>query len=167
MAAVKPAYLTCYMNNIFPSPLSVYAIEEGNILMPRFDLYDILPCITQDANTSEVLMLGYMNPVAFRRTIETGYAHYYSRARKKIWKKGEQSGQTQLVKEIRIDDDQDCILIKVTLTNGASCHVGYRSCFFRQLNWKNKTTNFSLSYLETQKVYNPEDVYNEAEEPEA
>jgi phosphoribosyl-AMP cyclohydrolase len=154
-------------HNIFPKPLSIHAIEEGAILMPRFDLYEILPCITQEVNTGEVLMLGYMNPVALRRSIETGYAHYYSRARKKIWKKGEQSGQTQLIKEIQIDDDQDCILIKVILPNGASCHVGYRSCFFRKLNWKNKATDFSLSYLETQKVYNPEDVYNDAEEPEA
>jgi phosphoribosyl-AMP cyclohydrolase len=155
------------MNSIFPKPLSVYAVEEGNRLMPRFDLHELLPCITQEANTGQVLMLGYMNPVAFKKTIETGYAHYYSRARKKIWKKGELSGQTQLVKEIQIDDDQDCILIKVALPNGASCHVGYRSCFFRRLNWENNTTDFSLRYLENKKVYNPEDAYNKANDPEA
>lgn len=147
------------MNLQFPKPLSLYFIEEGNILMPRFDLQNILTCVTQEANTNEVLMLGYMNQSALRLTIETGYAHYYSRARKKIWKKGEQSGQTQVVKTILIDDDQDTILIKVTLPKGASCHVGYRSCFFRQLNWKNKTTDNSLHFLETQKVYNPDEVY--------
>ena len=92
--------------------------------------------------------------------LETGLAHYYSRARRTLWKKGEQSGQAQVVKRILIDDDQDCLLIEAELTGGASCHVGYRSCFFRALEWKPGETNFSLGFLETKKIYNPQTAYD-------
>lgn len=105
-------------------------IEEGKQFMPSFDDAGLIPCVTQDWQTRKVLMLGWMNRAALATTLDTGLAHYYSRARRALWKKGEQSGQTQVVKRMLIDDDQDCLLIEVELTGGASCHVGYRSCFF-------------------------------------
>ncbi|MCS7063522.1 MAG: phosphoribosyl-AMP cyclohydrolase [Methylacidiphilales bacterium] len=135
---------------------SVYEIEEGKRLIPRFDLYPILPCITVDAQTGEVLMLGYMNEEALRKTIETKKATYYSRSRNKIWVKGEQSGLVQHVKEIMIDDDQDCLLIKVVVEGGASCHVGYRSCFYRRLLDGSKD---ELEFTIHEKVFDPVKVY--------
>lgn len=149
------------MSNVlnFPKPGSLLAIEEGNQLQARFDLNPVLPCITQEVNTNEVLMLGFMNKEALSLTIETGYAHYFSRARQGIWKKGERSGQIQLLKHILIDDDQDCLLLKVEIPKGASCHVGYRSCFFRELKVNNLSTDFKLDFLESEKVFDPEVVY--------
>ena len=147
----------------FPQPGTRVEIEEGKQFMPRFDpCFDnggLIPCVTQDWQTHEVLMLGWMNREALARMLETGLAHYYSRARRTLWKKGEQSGQAQIVKRILIDDDQDCLLIEVELTGGASCHVGYRSCFFRALEWKPGETNFSLGFLETKKIYDPQTAY--------
>ena len=91
----------------------------------------ILPVITQDHESGEVLMLAYMNREAWEKTIRTGYAHYWSRSRRKLWKKGETSGNLQEVREIRIDCDEDCVLLKVFQRGGAACHTGYRSCFHR------------------------------------
>lgn len=152
----------------FPQRGTLMEAEEGNRFMPGFDpRFDVegglIPCITQDWQTHEVLMLGWMNREALARTQETGPAHYYSRARQNLWKKGEQSGQAQIVKRVLIDDDQDCVLIKVEPTGGASCHVGYRSCFFRALEWKTGKTNFSLAFLETEKVYDPQIAYHKEE----
>lgn len=93
----------------FPSRGTLLEIEEGKHFMPRFDDGGLIPCVTQDWQTHEVLMLGWMNREALARTLETGLAHYYSRARQMLWKKGEQSGQAQVVKRILIDDDQDCL----------------------------------------------------------
>jgi phosphoribosyl-AMP cyclohydrolase len=137
-------------------PFSVYEIEEGNRLLPRFDLHPILPCITVDADSGEVLMLGYMNEEALKKTIETKKATYFSRSRNKIWVKGEQSGLIQHVKEIMIDDDQDCILIKVKVDGGASCHVGYRSCFYRKLK---EGSSDNLEFTLQEKVFDPVKVY--------
>ena len=129
-------------------PLTVYEIEEGSKLVPRFDKHEYLPCITLDATSGEVLMLGYMNPEALQKTIETKKATYYSRQRKKLWVKGEQSGLTQHVVNFMIDDDQDCFLIKVRVDGGASCHVGYRSCFFRELkNDSMSDLNFTIKEI--------------------
>ena len=147
----------------FPQRGTQVEIEEGKQFMPNFDpCFDdggLIPCVTQDWQTHEVLMLGWMNREALATTLETGLAHYYSRARQRLWKKGEQSGQAQVVKRMLIDDDQDCLLIEVELTGGASCHVGYRSCFFRALEWQLGETNFSLGFLETKKIYNPQTAY--------
>ncbi len=139
----------------FPPRGNVAEVEEGDCLQPLFDERGLIPCIAQDAASGEVLMLGWMNREALALTIETGYAHYWSRSRLKLWRKGEQSGQAQAVEAILIDDDQDCLLIKVRLTGGASCHVGYRSCFYRALAWQPGTTDFRLRFLETHKVYDP------------
>ena len=147
----------------FPQRGTRVEIEEGKQFMPNFDpSFDdggLIPCITQNWQTHEVLMLGWMNREALATTLETGLAHYYSRARQRLWKKGEQSGQAQIVKRMLIDDDQDCLLIEVELTGGASCHVGYRSCFFRALEWQPGETNFSLDFLEMKKIYNPQTAY--------
>ena len=138
------------------APGSVYEIEEGSKLLPRFDLHDALPCITMDADSGEVLMLGYMNREALDLTIKTRKATYWSRSRKKLWVKGEQSGLTQHVEEIMIDDDQDCVLLKVKVTGGASCHVGYRSCFYRRI--QDGSQN-DLDFTIKEKVFDPVQVY--------
>ena len=108
----------------------------------------LIPAIAQDAKTGEVLMLAYMNDEALAKTRETGKAHYWSRSRKKLWLKGESSGHVQLVKEIRIDCDEDAILLLIEQKDGA-CHTGYRSCFYRNLDGK----------IVGEKVFDPEDVY--------
>lgn len=146
----------------FPERGRVAEIEEGNRFMPKFDDAGLIPCVTQDAATGEVLMLGYMNREALAKTIETGHAHYWSRSRQTLWRKGEQSGQGQRVKRLLVDDDQDCALLQVELTGGASCHVGYRSCFFRELWCQSGRTDFSLEFLESVKVYDPRIAYGTA-----
>ncbi len=104
----------------FPPRGNLQEIEEGHRLMPKFDDAGLIACVTQDAASGEILMLGYMNREALNRTIVTGDAHYFSRARQRLWRKGERSGQAQRVCELRIDDDQDCVLLKVELTGGAA-----------------------------------------------
>jgi phosphoribosyl-AMP cyclohydrolase len=138
------------------APGSVYEIEEGSKLLPRFDLHEALPCITLDAASGEVLMLGYMNREALDLTIKTRKATYWSRSRQKLWVKGEQSGLTQNVVEIMIDDDQDCVLLKVQVTGGASCHVGYRTCFYRKLQDGSAS---DLDFTLSEKVFDPVKVY--------
>ncbi len=112
----------------------------------------LVPAIVQDSKTGEVLMLAYMNEQAFEETVRTMRACYYSRSRKTLWRKGEQSGNVQLVKEIRIDCDNDTVLLKVEQVGGAACHLGYRSCFFRRLE------NGSL-VIDGVKIFDPEEVY--------
>jgi phosphoribosyl-AMP cyclohydrolase len=109
---------------------------------------DLVPAIVQDARSGEVLMLAYMNQEALAKTLETGKAHYWSRSRKKLWLKGETSGHFQRVVEARIDCDQDAILLKVEQEGGA-CHMGYRSCFYRDLDGK----------VVGEKVFDPDEVY--------
>lgn len=100
----------------------------------RFErLGGLIPAVAQDHETGEVLMVAFMNEEAWKLTRDTGYAHYWSRSRKKIWKKGEVSGHVQEVREIRIDCDSDCLLLKVHQVGDAACHTGYRSCFYRLL----------------------------------
>ena len=143
----------------FPERGSLVEFEEGSELQPKFDENGLIPCITQDANTLEVLMLGFMNREALSECIRTGLAHYYSRSRNKLWKKGEESGLFQHIESLLIDDDQDCVLLRVKVDGGASCHVGYRSCFFRKLNQLAPDTNFQLTFLEDHKVFDPKKVY--------
>lgn len=107
-------------------------IEEGRVFAPRFDKDGLIPVITASAATGEVLMLAYMNAAALARTLETGEAHYWSRSRGTLWRKGETSGNAQRVVELRTDCDQDALLLKVELTGAeACCHTGRRSCFYR------------------------------------
>ena len=93
----------------------------------------LVPAIAQDAETGEVLMMAFMNPEAWERTLDTRIAHYWSRSRNKLWKKGESSGNLQEVQEIRVDCDGDCVLLRVRQVGGAACHTGYRSCFYRRV----------------------------------
>ena len=118
---------------MFKKRENVAEIEEGNLLSPKFDNDGLIPVITTDHQTNEVLMQGFMNEEALKKTIETKEAHYWSRSRKKVWHKGETSGFVQKVVELRIDDDQDSIWMTVDIGDGASCHVGYKSCFYRSL----------------------------------
>jgi phosphoribosyl-AMP cyclohydrolase len=150
----------------FEPRISVEQVEESNSFAPKFDEHGLIPVITTDFESGEVLMQGYMNREALRATIATGEAVYFSRSRQTLWHKGKTSGLVQIIKEIRIDDDQDCIWLRVNVTGGASCHVGYRSCFYRSIPFgKPNATQVELSFTETQKVFNPADVYGDAPNP--
>ena len=118
---------------MFKKRISIFEIEEGNLLSPKFDNKGLIPVVTTDYKTGDILMHGYMNQEAFKKTIETKEAHYWSRSRKALWHKGKTSGFVQKVVELRIDDDQDAIWMKVNIGKGASCHVGYLSCFYRSI----------------------------------
>lgn len=114
------------------SSLSHAELEEGAVLAPRFDSQGLVTAIAQDAHSLRVLMLAHMNAEALRLTLETGIAHYFSRSRGKIWKKGESSGELQKVVELRLDCDQDAVLMLVEPQGrGAACHTGRVSCFYR------------------------------------
>ena len=144
---------------MFKKRESVTEIEEGSFLSPKFDNDGLIPVITTCINTKEILMLGYMNVEAFKKTIETKEAHYWSRSRKQVWHKGKTSGFIQKVKEIRIDDDQDSIWLTVDVGgSGASCHVGYKSCFYRSIESIEKG-EVKLNFTESEKVFDPEVVY--------
>jgi phosphoribosyl-AMP cyclohydrolase len=110
------------------------AIETGTALQPLFDANGLIIAIATDAETNEVLMVAYMNAEAFARTIETGEAWFWSRSRGRLWRKGEESGNTLKVADIRVDCDQDAVLLKVTVAgDGVTCHQGWRSCFYRSV----------------------------------
>jgi len=113
----------------------------------------LVPAIVQDYQTGEILMLAYMNPDAFNATLSTGKATYYSRSRQTLWVKGETSGNLQLIKEIRIDCDDDAVLLKVEQLGGAACHTGYRSCFHK------KVEEGSIRIME-EPVFDPREVYD-------
>lgn len=150
---------------MFGERKSVEQVEEGNELAPRFDENGLIPCITADFDTNEVLMHAYMNEEALRRTIETGEAHYWSRSRQKLWRKGESSGLVQQVRELRIDDDQDCVWMRVAVAGtGASCHVGYRSCFYRAIP-VGAEAGQPLRFVEKEKTFDPKEVYGDAPNP--
>ena len=117
----------------FPARTTTQEIELGLTLQPKFGPDGLIPCITADAKTNEVLMFAFMNAAALAHTIRTKTATYWSRSRNKLWMKGEESGNVQLVKELLVDCDQDVVLLKVDNVGGAVCHNGYRSCFYRRL----------------------------------
>jgi phosphoribosyl-AMP cyclohydrolase len=120
---------------VFPARTTTAEIELGTTLAPKFDADGLIPCITQDAATGEVLMFAFMNAESLALTLKTGKATYWSRSRRKLWLKGEESGNVQLVREVRTDCDQDVLLIKVEQSGAANaaCHNGYKSCFYRKL----------------------------------
>jgi phosphoribosyl-AMP cyclohydrolase len=130
------------------------AIEESKEFSPKFDDNGLMPAIAQDAKTGEILMAAFMNRQALDLTVQTGYATYFSRARRKLWKKGEDSGHFQKVEKILVDCDQDCLVLKVTVDAG-QCHAGYQSCFYRALK---KGTDKELEFI-AEKVYNPKETY--------
>ncbi len=122
------------MAELFPIPGTKADLEEGDVLTPRFDADGLVVCVTIDAHDNSILMLAYMNAEALKLTLETGIAHYWSRSRQSLWRKGDTSGQTQRVIEIRVDCDQDALLMKVEPGgDGGACHTGRRSCFYRKI----------------------------------
>jgi len=152
---------------MFAKRVSIEQVEEGHELAPKFDIDGLLPCVTTQADTGEVLMLGYMNAEALKRTIATGEAHYYSRSRKMLWHKGATSGLVQKVVEMRIDDDQDAVWLRVRIPGDASCHVGYRSCFYRSVptGQGDNEAPVALTYEEQEKTFDPKAVYGDAPNP--
>ncbi len=145
----------------FPAPNDKADSEEGTIFAPRFDADGLVPVVATSAETGEVLMLAYMNAEALARTIETGEAHYWSRSRARLWRKGEESGNAQRVVEMRTDCDQDAIWLLVEMTGaGAACHTGRRTCFYRAVPL-GKTTGggVTLNFVETERQFDPEAVY--------
>ena len=146
---------------------SIKEVEEGKYLSPKFDENGLIPVITTDFQTGDILMHGYMNDEALKKTIETKEAHYWSRSKKKMWHKGQVSGFIQKVKEIRIDDDQDSVWLSVDIGNGSSCHVGYRSCFYRSipLGKIKDEEKLEIKFKETEKTFDPKKVYKDEPSP--
>jgi phosphoribosyl-AMP cyclohydrolase len=150
---------------LFGERRTVEQVEEGSDLAPKFDADGMIPAVTTDFASGELLMHAYMNAEALTRTIQTGEAHYFSRSRQAIWHKGATSGLVQKVVELLIDDDQDCVWLRVDVAGGASCHVGYRSCFYRKIPESSLRENavpgraIELEFTETEKIFDPEEVY--------
>ena len=151
----------------FAPRVSVEQVEEGTELAPKFDADGLIAVVTTDAASGEVLMLGYMNAEALARTIETGEAHYWSRSRRALWHKGATSGMVQTVVDMRIDDDQDAVWLKVSVGGlGASCHVGYRSCFYRSVpTGAEPGPGLALEFREKAKAFDPATTYGDAPNP--
>ena len=150
----------------FAKRMTIEQVEEGAELAPKFDEEGLMPCITTAAGSGEVLMLGYMNQEALVKTIETGEAHYFSRSRQVLWHKGATSGLVQKVVEMRIDDDQDAVWLMVEIPGDASCHVGYRSCFYRAVPIGTAPSEkLKLEFKEDEKTFDPKAVYGDAPNP--
>ena len=155
------------MQFMFKKRDNIKDVEEGKYLSPKLDQNGLIPVITTDFKTGDILMHGYMNYEALKKTIESKEAHYWSRSRKKIWHKGQVSGFIQKVKEIRIDDDQDSLWLSVDIGDGASCHVGYRSCFYRSipLGKIKNTEKLEMEFKEKEKIFDPKKVYKNEPNP--
>ena len=152
---------------MFKKRENVTEIEEGKYLSPKFDKEGLIPVITMDVKTREILMHGYMNDEALKKTIETKEVYYWSRSKGKIWHKGEISGFRQHVIEMRIDDDQDAIWVTVDIGDGSSCHVGYRSCFYRDspLGKINDAQKKEMNFKEKNKIFDPKKIYKDEPNP--
>lgn len=141
-----------------PKTLSHDDLEEGTIFAPRFDAHGLITVVTIEETTNDVLMVAHMNAETLGLTLQTGIAHYWSRSRQSIWKKGETSGELQEVAELRVDCDQDCIVITVRQTGrGAACHTGRKSCFFRRIETQDGL--ISLEDTGLPKLFDPKEVY--------
>ena len=150
-----------YFTDMFKKRENVFEVEEGKFLSPKFDDNGLIPVTTTDRSSGELLMHGYMNVEALKKTIETKEAHYWSRSKKALWHKGKMSGFVQKVIDLRIDDDQDALWMSVDIGNGASCHVGYKSCFYRSipLGPIKNAKEIELDFKEKKKKFDPEEVY--------
>lgn len=133
-------------------------IEEGTRLLPKFDVDGLVTAVATDAATGEVLMVAHMNAEALAKTIATGDAHYFSRSRKKLWRKGEESGHTQRVIEIRVDCDQDAVWLRVEQTGPGACHTGRRSCFYRAVPL-GQSGEATLEFRNADEAFDPADAY--------
>ena len=147
--------------SLFAERLSIQQVEMGSELAPRFDAAGLLPAIVVDAATDQILMLGQMNAEALERTIVTRQAHFWSRSRQALWRKGEHSGFTQTVERMLIDDDQDAVILFVRVDGPGSCHVGFKSCFYREvdLQARNEPGAARLTHIETEAAFDAEAVY--------
>lgn len=146
---------------VFPARSTTAEIELGTMLQPKFGPDGLIPCITCDHVTNEVLMFAFMNAEALAHTIKTKKATYWSRSRNKLWVKGEESGNAQLVKDLRVDCDQDVIVLRVENVGGAACHNGYQSCFYRKLvptADANDPASLKLEFA-ARRVFDPATVY--------
>jgi phosphoribosyl-AMP cyclohydrolase len=130
--------------------------EEGLSFQPKFDASGLVTCVATDAASGDVLMVAHMNDEALRKTVATGEAWYFSRSRNALWRKGESSGQTQRVVEMRMDCDQDAVWIRVEQV-GAACHTGRRSCFYRKVGGEGGKV--SLSFVDADRLFDPAKVY--------
>jgi phosphoribosyl-AMP cyclohydrolase len=133
-------------------------IEEGTRLQPKFDADGLVTAVATDAATGEVLMVAHMNAEALARTIASGEAHYFSRSRKKLWRKGEESGHTQRVVELRVDCDQDAVWLKVEQTGPGACHTGRRSCFYRAVPL-GQSGEVRLEFRDAERAFDPTQAY--------
>jgi phosphoribosyl-AMP cyclohydrolase len=133
-------------------------IEEGTRLQPKFDADGLITAVATDAATGELLMVAHMNTEALSKTIASGEAHYYSRSRKKLWRKGEESGHTQRVVEMRVDCDQDAVWLKVEQAGAGACHTGRRSCFYRAVPL-GKSGDVTLEFCESGRTFDPAATY--------
>ena len=152
---------------MFKKRENVTEVEEGSYLSPKFNEKGLIPVVTMDVKTKEILMHGYMNDEALKKTIETKEVHYWSRSRKKIWHKGQISGFVQNVIEMRVDDDQDAIWVTVDIGDGSSCHVGYRSCFYRAipLGEIKDSKKVEINFKEKNKIFDPKKIYKDEPNP--
>lgn len=149
---------------LFPRLTDADALEMGRVLAPRFDANGLVTAVVVDTATRDVVMLAHMNAEALKRTIETGVATYWSRSRKALWVKGETSGNVQKVKSIRVDCDQDAVLLEVDVAGaGASCHRGFHSCFYRSVPVGAAVdASLSLGFVESDPAFDPTTVYGTA-----
>ena len=153
--------------NFFEERKNIKQVEESTDFAPKFGSDGLIPVVTTDFESGELLMQGYMNKEAFVQTLKSGEAIYYSRSRKSLWHKGKKSGFIQIIKEIRIDDDQDCVWLRVTVNGGSSCHVGYRSCFYRSIPFGQSANKSKviLEFKEKEKVFDPKKIYKNTSNP--
>ena len=145
-------------NSSFAKPSSANDAEEGLALTPKFDPAGLVTAVVTDAKSGDVLMVAHMNAEALRKTIDTGEAHYFSRSRNKLWRKGESSGHSQRVLEMRVDCDQDAVWIKVGQEGAGACHTGRRSCFYRAVPL-GKAGSVTLEFRDGEKTFDPGNVY--------
>ena len=152
---------------MFKKRENIFEVEEGKILSPKFDKNGLIPVTTTDVKTGEVLMHGYMSDEALKKTIETKEAHYWSRSKNSLWHKGKKSRFIQKVVNLKIDDDQDSIWMSVDIGDGASCHVGYKSCFYRSipLGKIKDLNNIEMKFNEKKKKFDPKKVYKNEPNP--
>jgi len=136
-------------------------VEESLVLAPRYDADGLITCVATDAASGEVLMVAHMNVEALARTIASGEAWYFSRSRRALWRKGESSGHTQRVVELRVDCDQDAVWIKVVQEGPGACHTGRRSCFYRAAPLGQSGASVTLEFRDAERVFDPAAIYRE------
>jgi phosphoribosyl-AMP cyclohydrolase len=149
---------------VFSERGSTAEVEEGRTFAPKFDADGLLTCVTTDAKSGEILMVAHMNAEALARTIESSEAWYFSRSRRRLWRKGESSGHVQRVTEMRVDCDQDAVVIKVEQAGPGACHTGRRSCFYRAVPLGQAPDgSLTLAFREAEKAFDPLTIYGREE----